>query len=333
MKVERGFNLYVDVTAACNASCPFCIAPTVGRKDGDGFWKGFQWALDFTESYGGSVQVTGGEPTMSNRLQSVVTALKYRMFHRLVLNTNGTGIRRPWMIPDLKRAGFTHVNFSRHHYWEELNQAVMHIKPESLSENHEFVKGVKETVGGGMMVRINCNLLSGYIDSFEKMNAFVEWCETFGAKSVAFAETFPLGQFDHQLPILPGYAESHAVDLQRIVSDIDSRYESVKTSPDSVSSVWGHSTWIGSFIEGGHRRFWKTPSGSEISIKTLSGWNQDGTPKPPSYSKADDMEINSETIFFAVVHPDGVVTASWDKRERLLFAPSKNLDFVSIGVR
>ena len=68
MKVDKGFNLYVDITAACNAACPFCIAPTIGRIDGPKFMDGLTYGLDFTQKHGGSVQVTGGEPSLSRRL-------------------------------------------------------------------------------------------------------------------------------------------------------------------------------------------------------------------------------------------------------------------------
>lgn len=339
MLVDKGFNLYVDVTAACNASCPFCIAPTVGRKDGLGFIEGLRWALDFTQDHYGSVQVTGGEPTMSRRLPEVVREIARRAFHRVVLNTNGCGIAKPGTVIDLEAAGFTHVNLSRHHYRKELNQAIMHIKPDAISENHEFVRAVQLVLQSGMMARINCNLLAGYIDSAEKMFAFVDWCETFGAFSVAFAETFPLGVFDHQVPIVPGYAESHTVDLSGIVAELDSILVPQPNGGSSLMSVWGGSSgWGGvSSTLPTHRRFWKTPSGGQISVKTLAGWNEDGSPKPPSYSRADDPELKDGELYFAVVHPDGVVTGSWDKRERILFAPAKtelvSIPLAYVGVR
>src|SRR5208283_183701 len=105
MTIDKGFNLYVDVTAACNASCPFCIAPTIGRRDSPQFIEGLRWALDFTEQNYGSVQVTGGEPTLSRKLPEVIRQVSQHCFHRVVLNTNGTGIS-PSLVIDLERSGF-----------------------------------------------------------------------------------------------------------------------------------------------------------------------------------------------------------------------------------
>jgi pyruvate-formate lyase-activating enzyme len=342
MKVDKGFNLYVDVTASCNASCPFCIAPTVGRKNDSGFLEGLVWALDFTQRNFGSVQVTGGEPTLSSRLRDVMREVSLRIFHRVVLNTNGAGIKTPGIVIDLESSGFTHVNLSRHHYDEERNQEIMRFNRATDYSNQAFIDAVESVIYSGMMPRINCNLLRGYVDSADEIQAFVSWCESFGVRNVSFSETFPLGVFDQNLPIVPGYAESHAVELKQIVSDLDERLAPVTAEGIALMSAWGsepppHSTWsgiaklssswgssgwsgIGSTLPG-HRRFWQTPNDGRISIKTLAGWNNDGTPKPPSYSKQDDPELRDGELYFAVVHPDGMVTASWDKRERILFAP------------
>lgn len=321
MRIDKGFNLYVDVATACNAACPFCIAPTVGRENGEGFLEGLKWALDFTQYCYGSVQVTGGEPTLNRRLPEVIRAIAQRMFHRVVLNTNGSGIKEPSIVIDLEAAGFTHVNLSRHHYIEERNQEVMRFNRVADATDESFVRAVELVQRSGMMPRINCNLLRGYIDSEQEIEKFVSWCAGFGVFNIAFSETFPLDLLENNLPIVSGYAESHAVDLALIVADLDRKLEAVKESPEYLSSMWGQSQWISSFVVGGHRRFWNTPNGGRISVKTLAGWNADGSPKPPTYSKAADIELQDGELCFAVVHPDGAVSASWDKRERVLFAP------------
>ena len=343
MKVDRGFNLYVDVTSACNAACPFCIAPTIGRKNDTGFLEGLVWALDFTQNHYGSVQVTGGEPTLSTRLRDVIREVSRRMFHRVVLNTNGTGIKTPSLVIDLEMMGFTHVNLSRHHYTESRNQEIMRFNRVADASDEAFFDAVQFVLRSGMLARINCNLLAGYIDSAEEIEKFVAWCEGMDVHSVSFSETFPLGVFDQNLPIVPGYAEAHAVDLGPVVAAMDRKLTISAPTNGSRMSAWSDgppppSSWSGIALSGsswgssgwggtnstlpGHRRFWKTSSGALVSIKTLGGWNADGSPKPPAYSKADDPELKNGELYFAVVHPDGVVSASWDKRERVLFSPT-----------
>jgi hypothetical protein len=168
---------------------------------------------------------------------------------------------------------------------------------------------------------VNCNLLAGYIDSVVEMRRFIEWCESFGVYSVSFSETFPLGVFDHNLPIEVGYAERMGVDINPIVSRLDAEFTPAYMTTTGRMSMWGQSQWISSFEGGGHRRYWNTQSGGQFSVKTMAGWNSDGTPKNPSYSKQNDPELRKDELYFAVVHPDGTVSASWDKRERILFTP------------
>jgi pyruvate-formate lyase-activating enzyme len=321
MKVDKGFNLYVDVTASCNAACPFCIAPTIGRSNDGDFLQGLRWALDFTQNNYGSVQVTGGEPTLSVRLPKVIREIRERMFHRVVLNTNGTGIKTPSLVIDLQASGFTHVNLSRHHYNETKNQEIMRFHRASDASTGAFIRAVELVCQSGMVPRINCNLLRGYIDAVEEIGYFAIWCENLSVRKVAFSETFHLDMYDHQLPIVQGYAEDLSFPLGLLVKDMDGNFEPVRKSASECMATWGQSTWISSFVVGGHRRFWKGPKGVEISIKTMAGWNPDGTPKPPAYSKAEDPELREGELYFAVVHPDGVVSASWDKRERVMFEP------------
>ena len=168
MKIDKGLNLYIDISAACNASCPFCIAPTVERRDGAGFWEGLSFGLDFTQKHGGSIQITGGEPSLSRRLSRVLVEVGVRTFHRKVLNSNGCGLSKEMMVQAVG-AGITHVNLSRHHYNETKNDEVMQIKPNRLATNVRFEESVNLVQSCGIPVRLNCNLLSGYIDSISEV--------------------------------------------------------------------------------------------------------------------------------------------------------------------
>ena len=325
-KVDRGFNLYIDVTEVCNASCPFCIAPTQGRKDGTGFFEGLEWALDFTQKSNGSVQVTGGEPTLSNRLPRILSEIGKRIFHRKVLNTNAYDLSDP-VVSQIRDARISHVNISRHHFHDRENQKLMQIQPGNKAKNALLYESFRRVEMSGIPVRMNCNLVLGFIDDFEKVQQYIQWCESFGCRNVAFSQTFPLGVFAYQQPIEIGFAERSQVDLDVIVNQLDTHAGFIADQKRKLEamSMWGHSTWIGSFVEGGHRRFWKTQSGMEVSIKTLAGWDQNGVPLPTTYSRADDPELQDGQLCFAVVHPDGTVSASWNKRERVLFWPRNGM--------
>lgn len=317
LTLSDGFNLYVDVATPCNARCAFCIAPTIGRRDGPLFFDGLRWALDGTEMWGGSVQIVGGEPTISPRFRGVLHEVSLRTFHRAVLVTNGSGLGPH--IGAFAQAGITHVNVSRHHDDEARNQAIMRTRPPL--PNATLAALIQDLLGVGVNVRLNCNLIRGEIEDAPSMLRYAAWAALLGAGSVSFSQLFPLGLFEHQAPLQPGYCESRQADLVAIVKALDRLCE-----PDPsvlrAASVWGRSSWGAAHDQPhGKRRYWRTDAGMTFSLKTLSGYDPDGLPRPTGYAKGDDPELAGE-LCFAVVHPDGRVTASWDRRERLLYDPA-----------
>ncbi len=317
-QVSHGFNLYIDISSACNASCPFCIAPTIGRKDGVGFSDGTKFALDLTETVNGTVQIVGGEPMISKRLPSLLQEIEKHDYRRVALNTNGSFISDE-KIDLMRLAKVNNVNISRHHYDEHLNQEVMRLRPE-LS-NTDLISGARRVIDSGIDLRMQCNLIKGHIDSVPKMLDYLGWCTNIGCREISFSQLFPLGLFDYQKPIERGYTERMQVNLRQLVSDIDSSSIFSPTAADDLRvdgmSVWGSSNWG----NGAKRRFWYGPNETLISLKTLSGYDKNGLPSLTHYNKEDDWELQEGNLAFAVLHTDGKVTASWDKKERLLFSP------------
>lgn len=321
-QVANGFNLYIDISSACNASCPFCIAPTIGRKDGSRFFDGAKFALNLTESIDGTVQVVGGEPLISKRLIPLLYEFSEHNYRRVVINTNGSCLSDK-IVSAMKENGVTHVNVSRHHYDEGNNQEVMRLKPE-LS-NKVFATGLERVAYSGIKTRMQCNLIKGHIDSLQEVINYTDWCSNdMGCKNISFSQIFPLSLFDYQIPIEPGYAEKVQIDLGQLVSEIDNcgMFSQIPTNhlDEEGPSPWGTSRWNRPGI-GGKRRFWFGPNGTYISLKTLSGYDESGLPKETIYNKQDDPELQEGILEFAVLHSDGLVTASWDRRERLLFNP------------
>ena len=332
-RVARGFNLYVDISSACNASCPFCIAPTAGRKDGPGFFEGVKFALDLAASIDGTIQVVGGEPLISRRLPTLLEEIALRDYRRTVVNTNGSRISGE-IVSAMQSAAVAHVNISRHHYDERCNQEIMRIRPEL--PNTTIASGIARIVDAGMGVRMQCNIIKDYVDSVPKMLHYIDWCAGLGCGDISFSQVFPLSLFEHQIPIEAGYAEKVQIDLRQLVSEIDTCGEFMSTSGESLGrddmSSWGSSAWgsphhISHHI-GGKRRFWSGPRGTNVSLKTLSGYDETNLPRETAYDKQDDWELQDGLLAFAVLHPDGRVTASWDCKERLLFEPMQKMQVV-----
>lgn len=124
MKATPGFNLYIDLCVACNAQCRFCIAPTHSRVESGGFWAGLDYGIRLTESVNGTLQVTGGEPTISSRFSRLMEVLHHHHFRRVVLNTNGSHLSDD-IVTQILIGGVDHVNISRHHWRADVNKHIM----------------------------------------------------------------------------------------------------------------------------------------------------------------------------------------------------------------
>ncbi len=333
--VANSLNLYIDITTACNAACGFCIAPTIGRANGPKFLDGLVYALGFTRMHDGSVQIIGGEPMISAHVGDVFAQLALDSYPNVVLNTNGSFVSHRKVVA-AATAGVRWFNISRHHYDAATNQGIMKIAPPV--SNTTLRGAVRRIQNEKISVRLNCNLISGHIDSADKMADYITWAETVGVSVVSFSQVFPLSLFDYQIAPSPGYTESVQVDLAGIVRELDANYSSVPAAQlremlGPYTSQWqGGGTWGGSSSLDnplGKRRYWLSGD-SAFSLKVLSGYNPDtGIPNETTYRKEEDPELTPDTIHFIVLHPDGVVTASWDKRERILFNPYKKVSVSS----
>lgn len=325
--VERGFNLYIDVSTVCNAACPFCIAETKDRKDTSGFWVGLAQALDFTEQAGGSVQIVGGEPAISKRLSKLLGEISRRKFHRIVFTTNGTGFNDD-LAGRLRSVGVTHINVSRHHYDDVRNQEVMRFKTRQVTAS-DIQSAILACNRHDLPMRLNCQLIPGYIGNLANVEQYMAWGMSLGCSEFSFSQTFPLGQLSYSKPFVDGWADNAQIDLRAFFQEIvaSGRYHATTWDAEvEQCSMWGNggpSMW-GSCAR---RRFWQGSHGEKFSLKTFFGFDQEGLPIVGRYDRDADPELQDGSLAFAVLHSDGVLSASWDKNERVLFSPEL------IGVR
>ncbi len=277
-----GFNHYFDISVACNASCPFCVAPTIGRKNGPGFFKGATFALNLTESVDGTLQVVGGEPMISRRLPALLRRIGERHYRRVVVSTNGSFISDK-IISMMRLAGVTNVNISRHHFDERRNQEVMALRPHL--PNAVLASRVADILAAGIDVRMQCVLIKGGIDSVVDVRNYVDWCNSLGCRNISFSQVYPLNLFDLQTPRVPGYTERAQIDLRRLVSEIDA---CGRFSPVTETSPRGGMSKCGKNDDGNgskQRRFWLSADGTTISLKAFSGYDETGLPLKTVYDK------------------------------------------------
>lgn len=307
MTKASGFNLYIDVTTACDAACPWCIAESVGRKDGPGFMAGLAFGLDYAHKKYGTVQIVGGEPTISKRFPAVLSAVAEYPLHRKVVNTNGRGVS-PANVRMMVAAGIHYTNISRHHYDGTENAAIMRFK--RPFSNAALCDAIGLLQDAGIAVRLNTVMLRGRIGSSPySVRQMLQFAAELGVKSISLSEMFPLTQ-DYQRP-LPGYDPEDHLDPTPVVEMLDSIGDPVMPSTRAVS-YWGGSNWISDEIGGsGKVRFWHV-DGLLVSVKALSGYDSNGLPIPAAeFERAPEQQ--------AIVHPDGLVTTSWDRGSEVLY--------------
>ena len=120
---------YLQVSRVCNQKCVFCSNPVNGRVIS---WKEATGLVDsFAKEKAAGVILTGGEPTLFERLPELVAyARKKGLPPRLI--TNGQRVCRPEYLKALADAGLDHMHVSVHSAKPEV-QAELTGNPSSLS--------------------------------------------------------------------------------------------------------------------------------------------------------------------------------------------------------
>ena len=211
-------NFYVDMTAACNCSCWFCIANVEFNRQLNpraDLVNVLDDSLHTLSPMSPSIQITGGEPTLFNKkLIDMLKVVHAHKIHKSVLNTNGfdlnSGVARA-----IIKYGIDHVDISRHHYNDKMNDRIMGggINSDKL---REYIEPIADKA------RIQCNLISTRIDTYDEVMQFIAYAyHKLGATNVMFASltTLPEGSY---------YDESVVKHTSDIPVDTNSIMDSVE---------------------------------------------------------------------------------------------------------
>lgn len=222
--VHPNINMYLDVTAACNADCEFCIAKTTYQRNpiSQSEWlERLEHALVAVKDLNPSIQVVGGEPTIDKKLPAIIDLIDKHQMKRPVLGTNGYGLD-PSLVQRMNQSSFEHINISRHHYNDDLNQEVMLFsKPFTSDALAAATRGLKKNI------RVQCNLIGGYIDTYGELMQFIAYAyHRLGVTNLAFAQLTPLPEDDIYTQSIIDYVSDRQVDIDAILRGIgnDSRF-------------------------------------------------------------------------------------------------------------
>lgn len=171
--------LEVMLTPKCNATCSWCIEKKGYKPAGIVRWQEIAEAIK--GSLAQNIILLGGEPTLFKDIQLLINEI-ISVGKDVWITTNGGKLNPQYIKEHL--VGIKGINLSIHHYNLALNKEIT-----GLEINFEVLKdSIKSLHKMRIVVRLNCNVIKGYIDSPESIISYVFFAKAIGADKIRFAE-------------------------------------------------------------------------------------------------------------------------------------------------
>lgn len=188
-------NLYVKINDVCTAKCEFCSNRDM--KDlGDLDLEKLKYVLIEMKQRNllNRISITGGEPMLKLDLLNQVINLIYEVIPNAIvtLNTNGYRFRDILKLDSLDKLEGIHI--SRHHYNDEQNENIFGINV----ANKEDIKYVMEKIKNKRLIRLNCLLIKGQIDSIEEVQKFLDFASGLGIFRVGFVSLMKVNEYSKE---------------------------------------------------------------------------------------------------------------------------------------
>ena len=289
-------NLYLVPTLRCNARCRDCVGAydarfvpaEIGVED---YCRRLAEALQLLSPVNPSISLVGGEPSRSAHLPRILEVLAEHSARKVVLDTNGTGFCDPFFVDCVNRSSIAFVNISRRHYEAAINQRLMGIRASfGNPQLAEVIRALHPRIG----VRLQACLDADGLNSLSECVAFIEWAESLGVSSVAIAEPAFLPDDDLYAVNVVHYSNAHRVSLPPLLRQVaqDRRF-----SPSRQIA--------GPFY---YEELYRCGS-STVVFKTMD-------------YRAERTWREDVGVHYAVLHPDGRLTASWDHTRKVMLEPA-----------
>lgn len=209
-KVYKNFNLSIFVDDRCNADCKFCVAQLRYEHKGklyekehisnnDEYLSRLREVLETVRPLNPSISITGGEPTISDRLVPIIELVNELGFRKRTITTNGSGLFRmvngKTILQHLIDNKFDHLNISRVTANEELNKEIMRYESGNLYCSNDDIKKITDTVAGtNLKIRMSCLLLKQSVHTPNGIKGYVDFYRQYGIDNFIFRQ---LMDYDH----------------------------------------------------------------------------------------------------------------------------------------
>lgn len=312
--VYSNVNLSIFVDDYCNADCDFCVAQLRFENRGQMYKKS---KIDSLEEYmvrldqvfkrirplNPSISITGGEPTWSDKLPFILDLINEYGFRKRTLTTNGSGLLRTspsgkgLIINDIINNEFQHLNISKVHYDEEINQKIMKYQ-KGYTSNEDLRKIILFSKANNLRPRMSCLLLQSGIHTLEDMIKYMEFYQNLGIDNVIFRE---LMDFDNEKMInheKVAFCKQNKVYLNDLWKqiDTDSRFTKIK-------NILGYYYYV----------------------EIYKYQNVDMCSESANLVKLYEQKaIHNDIVFEMIFHPNGNLNGSWVDNEDILLKYNKN---------
>lgn len=194
-------NLNVFITNTCQNACDFCInkgQTDQFRMSDTTYYEDLENGLERLSGVKLEATITGGEPTLlPRRMVETVRILVKHGVHERTVSTTGIGLLEKYegktVFQHLIENGYTHnISISRMAEDEWENDRIMMGEKYSSRQrnigNDDLRRLATIAKANGVQLRTSTNLLSGFVDTYQKMLHFVDFQYRNGIESCLFRE-------------------------------------------------------------------------------------------------------------------------------------------------
>lgn len=193
VEIYHPCNLNIFTTNNCQNKCFFCINHKNRNTDisDEEYYNSLEKALKELSNKGFEITITGGEPTLNpERFVKTLELCKKYNFPCRTVSTTGLNLLKNYnnkpLCQHMVENDFTHnINISRMHWDEDKNLEILN----GLNITNSNIKTLATFFKlNDAEMRISCNIIPGYIDTFEKMLNFVDYYRKINVDTVMFRE-------------------------------------------------------------------------------------------------------------------------------------------------
>lgn len=218
--------LRLVATYKCNYNCKYCLARDVPQIEGTISKKRMEKAADYTSRCGAQeFSITGGEPSLIDLSDYIETAARY--FGKISLLSNGSKLTNE-ILKKYIDLGLTNLSLNVPCITEE---AYITLTGGTKQSFQHLLKLIEESSKlDGLVLRLNCVLVSGINDSLEYVDKFIKFAKDNNVKQLNFSELIP--------------AQNYAIAMKSPIVEIENHLTKQRKAIPSFVLDWGFRCYL-----------------------------------------------------------------------------------------